>query len=197
MVDPLSGDAIRKVGGAGGIGGDVGLGKDLGGKAGASKFETMRGSMAEEQAQEIGKQREVLSTDLNAQIDKIPPSEKARLEQDFNRQVAPLERPEQARYYATKIESSREVFIRLRRNGSDVPEGPAKDKLVDTLQNYQNEYSQMDGWLNDFSSGKEFSEAELLAVQVRLHQITENLEILTKAVEHSVSGMKTIFQTNV
>jgi len=38
---------------------------------------------------------------------------------------------------------------------------------------------------------------ELLALQLRAHQLIRNVETISKTVEHSVTGAKTMFQTNV
>lgn len=48
-----------------------------------------------------------------------------------------------------------------------------------------------------YEGGHEFSQTELLALQIRMHELTRSIELLAKSVEHSVGGLKSLLQTNV
>ncbi|MEZ4652047.1 MAG: hypothetical protein R3E12_00165 [Candidatus Eisenbacteria bacterium] len=67
----------------------------------------------------------------------------------------------------------------------------------DTLDRVDTGYQELNGFLRDYAAGKDFSNEQLLAMQIRSHQILQSVEILSKTVEQPASGMKTIFQTNV
>jgi len=190
MHDPISGDAIRR---AGRVGGEMGADQQAPVKKGESKFDNVMNDMAKE----MEETKNVLQNDLTAQVEKMPEAQKTQLQNEYVQRVSQMERPDQAEYFARNIESAHEKMMQIEKNLPGIEEGPWKDKMVERLDEFQTEYARLDSFLQEFAGGKEFSQQELLAVQIRAHQVTQSTEILSKAVEHSVSGMKTIFQTNV
>lgn len=46
-------------------------------------------------------------------------------------------------------------------------------------------------------SGRELGMAELLALQARLYQVTQHIEVLSKVVDQVTGGIKTVLNTNV
>jgi hypothetical protein len=190
MHDPISGDAIRR---AGRVGGDMGAEQQAPAKKGESKFD----NVMNDKAKEMEETKNVLQNDFNTQVDKMPEAQKVEIQREWATRVSQMERADQTEFFARKIEGSHEKLIQLEKNLPAIDDGPWKDMMVNRLDEFQTEYSQLDSFLKDFSAGKEFNQQELLAVQIRAHQVTQSVEILSKAVEHSISGMKTIFQTNV
>ncbi len=197
MADPIQGpggDAIRKIGQAGGD-----LASQAGGakKTGPSKFDEVMKQKGATPADEIEATKQVLQTDVKTQINQISPAEQAKLQQEFDTKVAPLSRPEQVRYFAVRIRRSKEVFLQMKSQSPNVEGGAWKDKMVDRLDEFGVEYGNLETVLDKMASGQKFSAQELLSIQIRAHRIAQSTEVLSKAVEQSVSGMKTIFQTNV
>ena len=78
-----------------------------------------------------------------------------------------------------------------------VEQGIWKDKMVERLDEFGVEYGNLESQLDKLASGHQFSQQELISIQLQAHRIAQSTEILSKAVEHSVGGMKTIFQTSV
>ena len=68
---------------------------------------------------------------------------------------------------------------------------------VQAFDNCCRSYEELNGFMDAFASGRDFETHELMAMQIRSHQIMQSVEILSKTVEQTVSGMKTIFQTSV
>ncbi|MCS7079372.1 MAG: hypothetical protein NZ585_04880 [Chloracidobacterium sp.] len=58
----------------------------------------------------------------------------------------------------------------------------------------EDQWKQIEAMLN---SDHELSKGELLALQARMYQLTQNIEILSKVVDQVTSGIKTILQTNL
>lgn len=143
------------------------------------------------------KTRLVLEEDLATRIGKMPPEERAQHQQRYEIEIAPLKRSEQVEHHAVRIEQCDRSRVALERNAKDLPESPWKEKLIDRLEDFQTHQTELDQFMQDFARGKEFSQQELLAMQIQTHQMSQSVELLSKTVEHTVSGMKTIFQTNV
>jgi hypothetical protein len=190
MTDPISGDAVRRVGEAASKAASQ---QETPLKDGGAKFE----QAFDKGVGDLDAVKNALNTDVRTQVQQVPDAKKVELTREFDSKVAPLERSDQVRYFSVRIRSAHETLIQLERSSAGVESGPWKDKLADRLGEFQDQYSELDGFLRAFSSGQEFTQPELLSVQIRMHQVTQSMELLSKTVEQSVSGMKTIFQTNV
>ncbi len=197
MADPIAGaggDAIKR---AAQVQSDLAAQKDETKKTGPSKFDEVMKSKELSPAEEIEETKKILQTDLQTQVNQVSEAEKANLQQEFDNKIAKLEKPEQIRYFAVHIRESKEVFLRMKSKSPQVDAGMWKDKMVERLDDFGVEYGKMESMLEKMSSGHQFSQQELMSLQVRAHQISQSVEMLSKVVEHSVGGMKTIFQTSV
>jgi hypothetical protein len=190
MTDPISGDAVRRV--AGTAGQPIAEPKEILKQPGGKFQEVFEQKLEEQDAV-----RNTLQSNLQTQVDRMPPAERLRVEQEFQTRVAPLDRSEQARYFSTRLTEPQQRIQEIEGALPRIEPSPWKDKLVERLSDFQDEYTQLGQVLSSLSSGREFSSMELLAIQMKTHQMAQSLELLSKTVEHSVSGMKTIFQTNV
>lgn len=108
-----------------------------------------------------------------------------------------MDRQAKSQYFAERIEPTGKVLAELREKAYEIRPGVWQNRFTEQLNQVDSSYQELDRFLKEYQSGHEFSERELLAMQLRSHQIMQNVEILSKTVEQSVSGMKTIFQTNV
>lgn len=193
MADPISG-SIAKVGGTGQVGADVSQAQEqLKQSQNQQKFE----AALQDQASQDMQVKNVLETSLDQRVDKMPHTEKVRLEREVETRVMKMDRADQHQFFAERVQESEKAYFKLQENATQVPDGPMKNKMLESLDNYSKEFGEMNGFLEKMSGGHEFSQRELLAFQLRSHQIVQSVEILSKTVEQSVSGMKTIFQTNV
>lgn len=66
--------------------------------------------------------------------------------------------------------------------------------LLARFSQFENQWLQIETIL---SSDRELSQGELLGLQARMYQLTQNIEILSKVVDQVTSGIKTVLQTNV
>ncbi len=66
--------------------------------------------------------------------------------------------------------------------------------LLTRFSQVENQWKQIEAMLN---SDHELSKGELLALQARMYQLTQNIEILSKVVDQVTGGIKTILQTNL
>jgi hypothetical protein len=192
MPDPISGDALQRAAKTAHELQGPGAGAEKTGDTGPA-FEKALNQTAQDQE----KVKDVLQTDLKTQVDRVPETEKARLRVELETQVNRMERTDQHRWFASRIERSEQSFLRLDKRSTELPSGEWKQKLVDRLDEYRSAYGDLDKFLVDFKSGRPFSPEELLAIQMQTQQMSQSIELLAKTVEQSVSGMKTIFQTNV
>ncbi|QUV86257.1 hypothetical protein [Chloracidobacterium aggregatum] len=73
------------------------------------------------------------------------------------------------------------------------PDRRSPDMLARFSQ-VENQWMQIEAMLN---SDRELSQGELLGLQARMYQLTQNIEILSKVVDQVTGGIKTVLQTNV
>lgn len=196
MSDPVSGDALQK---AAKVAQEQAQQQD-GLKQGGQQFEQVldkvetQGGQNPAQADSV---RQTLQTDFNTQVQQMPQDERMKVETEFHNKVDKMERPDQARFYATKIDEANRGLVKVEKGCQQLGPSPAKNNLIERLEDMRAHYGDMDKFMNEFAGGKNFSQAELLSVQMRMHQLTQSVELLGKTVEQTTSGMKTIFQTNV
>ena len=127
----------------------------------------------------------------------ISHDEVVRMERELQTRVLKMERTEQVHYFSKPLEVSYAAYADVRERLGQAPTSPAQHRMLETLDHLGTEYEELSGFLKDFASGKDVSQQERLAVQIRSHQVLQSVEILSKSVEQSTSGMKTIIQTNV
>lgn len=77
-------------------------------------------------------------------------------------------------------------------HGMDAARRPAD--LLTRFSQVEDQWKQIEAMLN---SDHELSKGELLALQARMYQLTQNIEILSKVVDQVTGGIKTILQTNL
>lgn len=70
----------------------------------------------------------------------------------------------------------------------------ATNNLSGQLTQTENEFKQVEGIMK---SDKNLSPGELLALQARLYQVSQHIEVLSKVVDQMAGGIKTVLNTNV
>lgn len=130
----------------------------------------------------------------------VPPvshDEIVRMERELQTRVMKMDRASQVQYFSEPLEVSYASYADIREQLGHEPTTLAQQHMIETLDRLGSDYEELSGFLQEFASGKDFTQQELLAVQIRSHQILQSVEILSKSVEQTTSGMKTIIQTNV
>ncbi|MBK8229748.1 MAG: hypothetical protein IT349_19715 [Candidatus Eisenbacteria bacterium] len=204
MSDPIAGGAIQK---SAQIAREMEQNLDAAKPGGPSKFDAVMDQMANKSVEGAGSvnpaqndgaaMKNALEQPLQRQIDQIPATERTRLRVDMEQNLQGKDQSDQVRYFAERIENTRGGMDRLEERAAGADLGAFQNKMVDRLEDLRVNQGQLDRFLADFSGGKSFSQEELLAVQIKCHQMAQSVELLSKTVEHGVGGMKTIFQTNV
>lgn len=70
----------------------------------------------------------------------------------------------------------------------------ATGNLSGQLAQTENEYKQVESIMK---SDKSLSSGELLALQARLYQVSQHIEVMSKVVDQMAGGIKTVLNTNV
>jgi len=126
----------------------------------------------------------------------ITPEERAELAEELETRVLTLDHAGQVDYFAERIEGTNAELLKLRRDMAKQP-NRFERTAVQAFDSCNTRYAELSSFMDEFASGRSFERHELLTMQIRSHQIMQSVEILSKTVEQTVSGMKTIFQTNV
>lgn len=80
--------------------------------------------------------------------------------------------------------------------GANKPE--LKDALSGFFGKFESNIGKMDDIMKQLSSGdRQFSQQDLLKIQTQIHTLSENMEMISKIVDHATQGLKTILQTQV
>lgn len=195
MSDPISGGAVQKA---------AQVAREMQSAqaektGGGSQFDAVMDKMAQQGtgSPDSVAMRNAVEQSVQRQIDQMPATERTRLRMDMEQNLQGKDRGDQVRYFAERIETSRADFDRLDTRTRETDLGAFQQKVETRLEDMRSNYGELDRFLNDFSGGKQFSQEELLAVQIKCHQMAQSVELLSKTVEQGVGGMKTIFQTNV
>ena len=197
MSDPISGGAVQK---AAQLAKEMQSAQAEGGKpGGASQFDAVMDKMAQQQGAtpDSVAMKNAVEQPLQRQIDQMPAAERTRLRVEMEQNLQGRDHGDQVRYFAERIETSRGPFESLDQRAHQTDLGAFQNKVETRLEDLRSNYGELDRFMSDFSGGKQFSQEELLAVQIKCHQMAQSVELLSKTVEQGVGGMKTIFQTNV
>jgi len=189
-MDPIAGQAIHQ--------GTAAV-QDSVAREGANQTTGQRSfaSVHQENLDAAGDVKTTLLSSHEARVESISATERAEIQREFEVRVEPMEPEQKSTYYARRIQESRDAIDGLESLATGIQDGPWRGKMMERLEDYNAEYGRLEVFLKDFNAGQQFSQQELLAIQIRMHQITESVELLSKAVEQSVAGMKTLFQTHV
>ena len=78
---------------------------------------------------------------------------------------------------------------------SSAPKSPALDAVRNRLNSVEAQYQQSEKLLNGLSGND--NPRDMLAIQMQMYKMTQNIEIMTKVVEQTTSGIKSVLQTQV
>ena len=190
MSDPISGDAIRQVSN---VGNQIQQQEDLKKASDPAKFD----AMMEQQGAPNEKQVKEILANPAGEVDRTPHTEKVRLQRELETRVLRMDRADQQEYLAAPVQEMEKSVFAMKEAAPGLAENPMKTQLMETIDHLEAWGGEAKQFLADFQAGKQFSNQELLAYQLKSHANGQTSKILQKAVEMSVSGMKTIFQTNV
>ncbi|MBN2430371.1 MAG: hypothetical protein JXQ27_02800 [Acidobacteria bacterium] len=159
-----------------------------------SDFEKLRTEKLEKEQQVTG--LKVQDVQFNENI--LSRIEAKQVENDYMRQVRARGAGGEMDVLSEKIS---EVQQKLDAARNKVP-GVEKSEFSESVQNYLSNVDQRFKSLDSISSeimagDRQYSMQDLLKIQVQMHSLSQNLEVLTKVIDKVTEGMKTILRTQV
>ncbi|WP_426750646.1 ATP-dependent helicase HrpB [Myxococcus sp. Y35] len=158
-------------------------------KQGASKFDGVLADKAQgagqvDAAQQVNKAQAAQATqrtDAVRQVETVNKTEKAALNKVRGAQESVT--PKAAEPVVAKAEASKSSKV-----------GDMMQQIVGDLEKGQ---VNLDDIIKKASSGKQFSNAELLSLQASMYQYTQQLDLTSKVVEKATTGLKDVVKTQV
>ena len=177
-------DAISKAGAGKVL--DVSGGKDgtAAPKTAESKFDKVRAQMREKEAQQ---------PDLPPEVKKVSLPQQNALRADMSSRLAKGANPKQV--LSADLKHTKQKLDSLTKRVNALPNSSALLPLRDRLLSIDTQFQNAGKLVNSIKGGE--SPQQLLNVQMSMYQLSENVELMSKAVEQVSSGMKSILQTQV
>lgn len=177
-------DAISKAGAGKVL--DVAGGQDgsAAPKTGQSKFDKVRASLEQKQAQQV---------EVPPEVKQVSVPQQNALKVQMSNHLAKGSDPK--RVLSTELQQVKHKADMLNKRVSALPKTPAFQPLRDRLLSIDTQFQNAGKLLSSIKGGE--SPQELLKVQMSMYQLSENVELMSKAVEQVSSGMKNILQTQV
>ncbi|MCP3097612.1 ATP-dependent helicase HrpB [Myxococcus sp. K15C18031901] len=156
-------------------------------KAGASKFDGVLADKAQgagqvDAAQGVNKAQATQRTDAVRQVETVNKAEKAGL----NKVSAAASQPVTAK-------AAEPVAAKTELNKSS----KATDMMSAVVGDLEKGAGNLEKIIAQASSGKQFTNAELLSLQASMYQYTQQLDLTSKVVEKATTGLKDVVKTQV
>lgn len=154
------------------------------GKARPSAFDAIRSKIAERVAADL----------KMPPIQQANPQQIASLESNLTKRIDGSGARTAQDLFRVEMKDSRVALDKLTTTVDKLPQRNAFSPIRQRLNTIEQQY-QRSG--NLISRVNDMDPKSLLKVQVQLYELSENMELLAKVVDHVSSGVKTIMQTNV
>jgi len=156
-------------------------------KQGPSKFDSVRSNLESRQS--------TSQVQLPPEIKTVSMDQQKTLESDLRKRLQQGAGRPSPEIYRPEISKIREGVERVRQKVEALPKQSAFEPLRLRFNNVESMFKQAGSLVQGINST--YSPAEMMKVQIQMYQLTENLELLVKAVEQTNTGVKTILQTQV
>jgi hypothetical protein len=153
-------------------------------KSGQSKFDRVRADLQDRNAQQVKIPPEVKQVSLQQQ---------KAMQADLSSQLAKGASPQQV--LGVDMKRNKLSVDRLAKRVNSLPKTPSFQPFRDRLASIDAQFQDAGKLVNSIKGGE--SKQELLNIQMKMYQLSENLELMSKVVEQVTSGTKTILQTQV
>jgi hypothetical protein len=137
--------------------------------------------------------KQLIVDKLPAEVTEISPHHRRALESDLRRRIE--QNQTATEIFKPDLKKARAGLEGLTRQVNAIPKNSAFDPIRERLQRIEAQFRES-GKLID-GLGKLDNPRDLLRVQTRLYQVTQNIEIMAKVVEQVNTGIKSILQTQV
>lgn len=179
MVDPIAKAATGKV-----LDAVDGQDKASPAKSGQSKFDRVRADLQDRNAQDVKIPPEVKQVSLQQQ---------KTMQADLAGQLAKGASPQKV--LGVNMKRTQISVDRLTKRVNALPKTSSFQPLRDRLNSIDAQFQDAGELVNSIKGGE--SQQDLLNIQMKMYQLNENLELMSKVVEQVTSGTKTILQTQV
>ena len=129
----------------------------------------------------------VSGTDLRGKLDDLQQELADKLKSGQKTTPDPDHLPPELLDSKSRLGLLKEAYTKLEANGSSAG-------FENRFLQVENEYKQVEAIM---TSNKNLSPGELLALQARLYQVSQHIEVMSKVVDQMAGGIKTVLNTNV
>ncbi|MEZ5307633.1 MAG: hypothetical protein R2684_10860 [Pyrinomonadaceae bacterium] len=116
-----------------------------------------------------------------------------RLQQELSGTIAPPNRP-QSEPLPPELLDARTRMGLLQEAKREIGEARAVNGVSETLLGIESNYNEVAAIM---SSDQKLTPGQLLALQARLYQVSQHIEVMSKVVDQMAGGIKTVLNTNV
>ncbi|MDH3493252.1 MAG: hypothetical protein OEM82_06850 [Acidobacteriota bacterium] len=134
-----------------------------------------------------GKQAGISGSGIQDRLDKLEGDLADKLRSSNGKKTGPDMIPVELLDNKSRLGLLKEAYRQTETSGSA---GGFESKFIQV----ENEYKQVEAIM---SSEKDLSPGELLALQARLYQVSQHIEVMSKVVDQMAGGIKTVLNTNV
>ncbi len=124
---------------------------------------------------------------MQAKLDQMQSELAQTLQRSSSEKMKPNEMPKELLDSNTRLGLMKEAYSKM--GNSPIARG-FEGRLLQT----ESEYKEVEAMMK---SDKNLSPGELLALQARLYQVTQHIEVMSKVVDQMAGGIKTVLNTNL
>lgn len=142
------------------------------------------------QRQEPVQENEQIKTSgsqMQQKLDQMQSQLAETLKRSSGEKMKPNEMPKELLDSKSRLGLLREAYNKM---GSTELSGGFQGRLIQT----ESEYKEVEAMMK---SDKNLSPGELLALQARLYQVSQHIEVMSKVVDQMAGGIKTVLNTNL
>jgi hypothetical protein len=148
-----------------------------------SKFDKVRTRLQDEQA---------TKAELSPEVKQVSMQQKKVLETQLSKR---LETTKPNEVFAPDMKRAKDGVAQLTTRVNALPKTPAFEPFRDRLTSIDNQFQATSKLVNSIKGTE--TPQQLMGIQSQLYQMSENLELMSKALEQLTSGVKSILQTQI
>jgi flagellar hook-basal body complex protein FliE len=159
-----------------------------------SDFEKLRMEKLDKEQQVTG--LKVQDVQFNENV--LSRIEAKQVENDFTRQIRARGPGSEMDVLSEKISDVKQKMDAARNKLPGVEKSEFSESVHSYLSEVDSRFKSLNSISSDIMAGdRQYSMQDLLKIQVQMHGLSQNLEVLTKVIDKVTEGMKTILRTQV
>ena len=129
---------------------------------------------------------------------RISRAEARQVEADFMRQVRGRGDGQELAVLGEHIGRLRDQVTQARDVVPKAPEGEFGKGVRDCFEQAEQRFQKMEALTRELQAGdRQYSMQDLLRIQVQIQNVSQNLEVMTRAIDKMAEGIKTVLRTQV